>query len=517
MQLNRWMKLAPALLATALAHAAPGWDAVQVYTAGMVVNYDGQDWKAKWWTQGDVPGAAQWGPWEAQAAVTPTPVTVTPTVTPSPVTATPTPTPLTPSPTPVSPTPVTPTPVTGNSPAWQASVAYAGGQRVCLNGILYEAIWWVQGERPDVSNPWGPWRKIGTCPVGPTTPTPVTPTPVTPTPVTPTPGTARITAVKVEIWRNGAAGAYSMVHDDFCYEVSDSHINVAEPALYQRGLVAAFAAVTSACQPAHWTAAQTFVAHGHELANHTRTHLPSSAAGWQASAEIGQSTQDIARHLNGYQPSYLVWPNDTATYAALAALRNTAGYLGARASNRDFGGGNIQYGLAAGVNDAQFNDPFMVQWDLFTATNQWSLYPSGELLNLHVDAAISKGGWATRTMHGVGTVGYEPVPVARYLAHLDYVKGKVDAGLLWVATPSDVIRYRYAREACAPTLAADGKSLSFPSGNAQCQKYATPITLELTATGAIAPRQGTTVLPVIDLGNGRYRVTVLPSAGALNL
>jgi chitinase len=42
---------------------APAWDAASVYTTGSVVSYGGKQWTAKWWTQGDVPGAGEWGPW----------------------------------------------------------------------------------------------------------------------------------------------------------------------------------------------------------------------------------------------------------------------------------------------------------------------------------------------------------------------------------------------------------------------------------------------------------------------
>ncbi|WP_245575232.1 chitinase [Chitinibacter tainanensis] len=113
-----------------------GWDKATVYTGGQRVSYNGAVYEAQWWTQGDVPGAAQWGPWKlvSGTVATPTPVvtakptntpvvtsTPTPVVTSTPVvtatptpvvtpvvTATPTPA-ITPSPTPVGPTP-TPNP-----------------------------------------------------------------------------------------------------------------------------------------------------------------------------------------------------------------------------------------------------------------------------------------------------------------------------------------------------------------------------------------------------------------------
>jgi len=125
-------------------------------------------------------------------------VVVTPTPTPS---TTPTPT-ATSTPT-ATPT-VTPTATPGCSvAAWNAATAYTGTQRVSYGGILYEAKWWTQGDRPDLSGPDGPWKSVGTCGTATATPTP-TPTPTatvapTPTPTatpTATPGTSAWVANK---------------------------------------------------------------------------------------------------------------------------------------------------------------------------------------------------------------------------------------------------------------------------------------------------------------------------------
>jgi len=40
------------------------WSASQVYVGGASASYNGHQYEAKWWTQGDQPGAAQWGPWK---------------------------------------------------------------------------------------------------------------------------------------------------------------------------------------------------------------------------------------------------------------------------------------------------------------------------------------------------------------------------------------------------------------------------------------------------------------------
>ncbi|MGL4995428.1 MAG: S8 family serine peptidase [Deefgea sp.] len=45
----------------------PAWSAAATYTAGQCVSFNGQTFAAKWWTKGEQPGAAQWGPWAQQA------------------------------------------------------------------------------------------------------------------------------------------------------------------------------------------------------------------------------------------------------------------------------------------------------------------------------------------------------------------------------------------------------------------------------------------------------------------
>ncbi|MDW5418593.1 glycoside hydrolase family 19 protein [Iodobacter sp. CM08] len=185
-----------ALLAAMLISAsvlAADWSASSTYTAGNTATYKGQTWKAKWWTQGNMPGAEQWGPWELVSGTTPVPTQV-PTPAPTPVPTkvpTPAPTPVptqvpTPAPTPVptkvptpAPTPVptqvptpaptvvptqVPTPTAAPTPApsgtackanWVSSSSYAGGSIVGYLGHNYTAKWWVNaGEEPGKSTTW---------------------------------------------------------------------------------------------------------------------------------------------------------------------------------------------------------------------------------------------------------------------------------------------------------------------------------------------------------------------------
>ena len=109
------------------------WSSSQVYVGGNMVSYNGQVYKAKWWTQGETPGTAE--VWELVGGST------TPT----------------------------PTPTSSTYPAWESGKVYTGGNIVSYNGKNYKALWWTQGETPGTA---AVWELVG----GSTTPTP-TPTP----------------------------------------------------------------------------------------------------------------------------------------------------------------------------------------------------------------------------------------------------------------------------------------------------------------------------------------------------
>ncbi|WP_273431966.1 glycoside hydrolase family 19 protein [Chitinibacter tainanensis] len=184
---------------------AAEWSSSAVYTGGSIVTYQGQSYKAKWWTTGEIPGASQWGPWEkvASGGATPAPTTaptavptaaptVKPTVAPTTApTATPKPTAApttaptvaptaTPKPT-VAPTAVptvaptsaptptaaptgTPNPGTGLpkcEAAWNSGSSYAGGAKVSFNGVNYTAKWWANvGAEPGKD---ATWAAAGNC------------------------------------------------------------------------------------------------------------------------------------------------------------------------------------------------------------------------------------------------------------------------------------------------------------------------------------------------------------------
>ncbi len=45
--------------------------------------------------------------------------------------------------------------------AWVATQVYVAGDRVEVDGRVFEAQWWTQGQHPLVSGPWGSWMEVG--------------------------------------------------------------------------------------------------------------------------------------------------------------------------------------------------------------------------------------------------------------------------------------------------------------------------------------------------------------------
>lgn len=86
------------------------WQASKIYLAGDTVMFNGKEYRAKWWTQGNQPD--QGGPWEEVI------------------------------------------PDDGQVRAWRADLVYNGGDVVAHNNATYKAGWWTKGEEPGQSSVW---------------------------------------------------------------------------------------------------------------------------------------------------------------------------------------------------------------------------------------------------------------------------------------------------------------------------------------------------------------------------
>lgn len=88
------------------------WNKDQVYVSGDSVIYNGVEYTAKWWTQGDVPGASD--VWQEKDD--------------------------------------------GSVKAWSPSKAYNGGDKATYQGTTYKAKWWTKGDTPGTAG--APWEQI---------------------------------------------------------------------------------------------------------------------------------------------------------------------------------------------------------------------------------------------------------------------------------------------------------------------------------------------------------------------
>ncbi|MCP4721030.1 MAG: hypothetical protein GY860_16370 [Desulfobacteraceae bacterium] len=216
---------APVMIFAGGACTALPWDRSVVYLSGDKTSYDNQEWEAKWWTQGDVPGTTgQWGVWKegdpcegggggGDENLPPTAAITSPSdgevfvegdevvfsadaldedggilqveffldsVSLGVDTAAPYRTILTGLPAgtySLTAVALDDQEATGTSPAvqiiiagagctasaWDVSTAYWGGDQVSHAGKLWAAGWWTQGDVPGTTGPWGVWKELGPC------------------------------------------------------------------------------------------------------------------------------------------------------------------------------------------------------------------------------------------------------------------------------------------------------------------------------------------------------------------
>ncbi|MFD7644800.1 glycoside hydrolase family 19 protein [Kitasatospora sp. NPDC059795] len=139
---------------TAATACASPYSASQVYTGGMAASYNGHNWNAKWWTQGETPSTAGTGVWADQGACGGT----------------------TPSPSP------TPTGTVCAFQTWIAGTQYTTGTvvRYAPNGQFYIATHDNPGYDPTIST-WY-WSPYNTCGTDQPSPSPSTSTSTSPNP-----------------------------------------------------------------------------------------------------------------------------------------------------------------------------------------------------------------------------------------------------------------------------------------------------------------------------------------------
>lgn len=93
-------------------YTSPYWSVTAIYNQGDIVQRDGHQYQARWWTQGDTPLSDKGEAWQMTTGFN------------------------------------------GKPQKWEAGQVYQAGETTDYKNRLYTARWWTKGEAPDASSAW---------------------------------------------------------------------------------------------------------------------------------------------------------------------------------------------------------------------------------------------------------------------------------------------------------------------------------------------------------------------------
>ena len=379
---------------------------------------------------------------------------------------------------------------------------------------------------------------------------------------------AQVLSSSISNWKNGAAGAYSIIHDDYGNVGVDGIWQYADTIAYNRGLKFTFGAISGDCEvnrningfssPYAYAKDVMMALHDHEIINHSHTHSCAINRGWSPCNATGwgeiQNTAALNTELNTshnsitngtvFQPRYFIFPYDQFTDLANIELANK-GYIGSRTGWHVDGFHNPFYKFGYEENDENL---FRCQSDGFFRTsvqvfddNDAGLSTAAQtaVLNSVVDAAIANNEWGNRELHNVGWSGWGHVKVTAYRDHLNYVQSKVNSGELWMPTVSEMLTYQIQKLVYIPASAYNGtdkkitttfsEDHSIYSGNVA--SYLSPLTIKVPVTVEIdvaaytglidfqnaVIKQGAQTITDFVLKNNKLYVNLYPHEGSFTI
>ena len=325
--------------------------------------------------------------------------------------------------------------------------------------------------------------------------------------------------VSMSNWKNGAKGAYSIIHDDYGNGGVDGIWQYADTIAFNRKLKFTFGAISGDCenfrtingQPSPYAYAKNVMIplHGHEIINHTHTHNCAVNRGWSPCDVTGwgqvknsstwqtelYTSHNSIKNNTGYQPRYFIFPYDQFTDLANTELE-ALGYIGSRTGWSAKGVHATFYKFAYEENDENLFKPnatgfFRTGVQVFDDKDAAKTISNQTLeLNLCLDTAMLFNSWANRELHNVGSTGWGHVEVQAYRDHLNYVKSKVISGDLWMGTVSEIITYQIQKLFYKPTALADlvnkRIAVSFAEDksvvNVNMSNYLSPLTVKTSVT-----------------------------------
>jgi hypothetical protein len=332
-----------------------------------------------------------------------------------------------------------------------------------------------------------------------------------------------ITFVEVPNWMDGSLAAYSMIHDDTC-DASTTGIDLnGIPIANEIGIPLGLGAIVDACaEEDRWQSLRDYQAQGHEILNHSKTHIPAGPGLTveNAPVEAVQAKQAFDANLSAPVLFY-IYPYDYFTAETIAAVRD-AGHLGARSGSRDNNNGSDNPPInptVAPTGDVDGSD-FQVEFDVWPRTySKYARYASPDFLKVHVFNAIERGGWAVREFHSVSDsadAGFGPIGTTEYRDHLTWLRDAQLAQKVWNATPTQVIKYRRTRE--LTTASVSGSQITYTT--TVDAVHATAISVIVTTQNDVASLLGTQgghPVRVVKISSGRFSVDADPTQGPVAL
>ncbi len=320
-------------------------------------------------------------------------------------------------------------------------------------------------------------------------------------------------SVSVATWRNNAAGAYSINHDDYGYNWWGDFW-LMDSLLVNRELTVSFSVIAGQLDRGDSGRADLYVRHGYRFINHSMNHVCDTPV-TNEHYEYDSAQARIERMIPSQGPClYFVTPCGNQSASNLAWLRSHR-YIGCRKE-----GGVV-------VIPASVPDPF----DLAEPCYQIGTGLSG--LNGHAQAAIDAGGWTIRQAHCVSDnagLGWAPIPTAVYRSHLDWCRQQMDAGALWMAPVQTVLMYALERTRWSVSCSgsdANATTIAFNTGtvinpNVDNAVFTVPLTLLFDLptgydTGELQVAQSGVPLPFADIGGGRIMFDANPQGGPVTV
>lgn len=248
-----------------------------------------------------------------------------------------------------------------------------------------------------------------------------------------------------------------------------------------------------------WSTIQQLAQSGHEIANHTSSHVAATSANFSTEVVAFNTTLQTQ---SGVKPVTFIYPFGT-TNADVKTMLASSGFISAR-----------------GVIDAHESKTPSDWYNLKT-----KVVASGQTANTWnpwVDQVLSSGGWCIELWHNVDNEGqWANVSGSEMTSHVAYAAGKSN---LWIETLAGVTKY--AKERDVANVQVTGKSteeytftLTDPLENTT---YNAPITVMIEVSGwsfASATQNGQSIeASVTTIGGVPYAlVNAIPDAGTVTV